>query len=94
MRNKLIAFPDNPFMEFYYCALQRQVPHIFSRQSQIPARAETASVGHQSGPPERLRHNPIPVVVGSFQLSEQPLTAIHDKLKILDDRCLIGENPR
>jgi hypothetical protein len=81
-------------MEFHYCPVQGQVPYIFSRQPETPALAETASVGHQSGRPERLRHNPIPAFLRSLQLREQPLAAIHDKLKILDDRRLIGENPR
>jgi hypothetical protein len=94
MCSKLIAFLDNPRVKFHYCPLQRQVLYIVSRQPGTPALAETASVGHQSGRPQRLRHNPVPVFLRSGQLCEQPLTAVHDKLKILNDRRLISENPR
>jgi len=80
-------------MKFHYCPMQRQVPHIVSRQPETPALSEAASVGHQSGRPQRLRHDPIPVFLRPGQLREQPLTAIHDKLKIMNDRRLIGENP-
>jgi len=94
MRGKPIALLDNPFMEFHYCPLQWQVLYILSHQPQTPALAETASIGHQSGRPERLGHDPVPVYLRSVQLREEPFTAIHDELKILDDRRLIGENPR
>ena len=94
MRSKLIAFFDNPFMEFHYRPLQGQVLYIFSCQPQTPVLAETASISHKGGRPERLRHDPVPVFLRSVQLREQPLTAIHDELKILDDRRLIGKNPR
>ena len=93
MRRKLIAFPDNPFMEFHYCPMKGQVLYIFSREPETPALAEAASVGHQGRRPERLRHNPVSVFLRLGQLRKQPLAAIHDKLKILNDPRLIGENP-
>ena len=92
MHSKLIAFPDNPFMKFHHCPMKRQASHIFSRQPEPPALAEAASVGHQSGRPQRLRHNGIPVFLRPSQLRKQPLATIHHELKILNDRRLIGEN--
>src|SRR6266487_3357768 len=44
--------------------------------------------------PKRLRHDPVPVLLGPGQLGKQPLAAIHDELKILNDRRLAGEYPR
>jgi hypothetical protein len=81
-------------MEFRYRALQGQIPYIVSRQPGTPALAEAASVGHQRGRPQRQRHNPVPVLLGPRQFREQPLTAVHDELKILNDRRLVSENPR
>ena len=75
MRGKPIALLDNPFMEFHYCPLQWQVLYILSHQPQTPALAETASIGHQSGRPERLGHDPVPVYLRSVQLREEPFTA-------------------
>ncbi len=94
MRSKFIAFLDNPLMKFHYRPMKRQVPYIISRQPEPPALAEAASVGHHSGRPERQRHNRISIFLRSSQLRKQPLATIHDELKILNDRRLIGENVR
>jgi hypothetical protein len=91
--DKLVAFLDSPFMEFRYRPLQWQIPYIVNRQPGTPAVAETASVGDQRGRPQRQRHNPVPVLLGSSQFREEPLTAVHDELKILNSGRLVGENP-
>jgi hypothetical protein len=94
MPGKLVTFLDYPFVELHYRPLQRQVPYIFNHQPRTPALSETAGVGHQSGRPQRQRHNPVPILLGSGQFREQSLAAVHDKLKILNDRRLVSENPR
>lgn len=48
--------------------MKGQVPYFFSREPETSALAEAASVGHQSGRSERLRHNPVPVFLRSGQL--------------------------
>jgi CspA family cold shock protein len=68
MHSKLIALLDDPFMEFHHCPMKGQVPYFFSREPETSALAEAASVGHQSGRSERLRHNPVPVFLRSGQL--------------------------
>jgi len=92
--SKLVTFLDNPLVEAHYCALQMQVLYIFNRKPGTAALAEAASIGQQSRRPQRYRHNPVPVLLGSSQFREQPLTAVHDKLKILNDRRLVSESPR
>jgi hypothetical protein len=81
-------------MIFHYRALEGQVSYIFSRQPESPAFAKATSIGNQSGRPERLWHNRISIFLRPGQLRKQPLATIHDELKILDNRYLIGEDLR
>jgi hypothetical protein len=70
MLGKLVTFLDYPFVKLHYRPLQRQVLYIFNCQPGTPARAETASVGQQSGRPQRQRHNPVPILLGSTEFRE------------------------
>jgi len=79
-------------MIFHYCTLKRQVPYIFSCQPESPAVAKTTSIGNQGGRPECLWHNRISIFLRPRQLRKQPLAAVHDELKILDNRRLISED--
>jgi hypothetical protein len=81
-------------MKFHYRPMKRQFPYILSCQPESPAITEAASIGHHSGRPERQRQNRISIFRMHGQLRKQPLATIHDELKILNDRGLIGENAR
>ena len=94
VRGELVALLEDPLVELHDRPVQGQVPDVLGGQAEPLALAEAAAVGQHGGRPERQRYQRIPVFLGLGQLGEQPLAAVHDELKILDDRRLIGENMR
>ena len=92
MGGQLVAFPDHPIVELHHLALQRQAPYILGRQPEPLAFGKAAVVGDKSRRPQRLRHHFFAFFLGFNQLGEQPFAALHDELKILDGRDLVGQD--